>query len=732
MLSADFNNDNSRSSIAINVLHSEDDEFAEKPTAPPLANNVTSLNDPGRDSRTYFSAALIPPLLAAVMECLDLHRLPQGSANPVDILFLRLMELKADIYSDLLMIIAYQKSARRSAISFLMFFWPRSTGHICEAEDLARQSVDAAVNAPAPQPHHVHIFRAWQFDTLPSHTLPFLPFTTNACHVCRSNIEGHGLLCTLCMCAVHVNCYDYPQGCYDSHTIGFSTKDNQKVVQYRFCEDHTTGLLDSQTSSRLGDHRFTPVHVFTLTLCSVCQLPTWSFSETMKCGHCHQFAHLGCLTSPRTSVPACQVKAAQVTIDANRLAASFVEGYQDMILTPFNITQKTFEETCAIHAVFTLQLSALERGMSCNTLIITGQLEHFALHHTIELCRTQPLPSIASLSPALGQYLDEQNGTRPSHLLFFAWSFLTHITVLLKSPIDDLPSHNLLSVQEEGSGDDDTADLPQSYQHVSLAYVLYVLDHELYIRSEPVARALVSHLHASGFLDLQKNEHTQINHRFTLLREDARLVFPVPFGIDHSYDVETLFATIEGCLNETNLSLNEFALLLLTRKAWPSGLSTTYALHRLASATVKWIIAKVTHVLLCGRYLPLTNYQTELLREALKTSDSGLRPPGADRVWPTRQSTAQTVSGSRSGGSYVNCREALMTRYAVPWLFALYELDKSAYPVILYDVCLESAEQDPHQPPVAMSGPPVVCNLRAYAMHMELINRYLSLHLHLE
>ena len=32
------------------------------------------------------------------------------------------------------------------------------------------------------------------------------------CHVCTEHIHSFGLLCPLCMCAVHLNCYDSPVG----------------------------------------------------------------------------------------------------------------------------------------------------------------------------------------------------------------------------------------------------------------------------------------------------------------------------------------------------------------------------------------------------------------------------------------------------------------------------------------------------------------------------------------
>lgn len=50
-----------------------------------------------------------------------------------------------------------------------------------------------------------------------------------------------------------------------------------------------------------------------------------------------------------------------------------------------------------------------------------------------------------------------------------------------------------------------------------------------------------------------------------------------------------------------------------------------------------------------------------------------------------------------------------MGRYALPWLFALYELDRHAYPLILYDVCVEAAEEESDQLLPTVAGVLSVC-----------------------
>jgi hypothetical protein len=40
----------------------------------------------------------------------------------------------------------------------------------------------------------------------------------------------------------------------------------------------------------------------------------------------------------------------------------------------------------------------------------------------------------------------------------------------------------------------------------------------------------------------------------------------------------------------------------------------------------------------------------------------------------------------------MTARSALLTRYALPWLLSLHDQDKSVYTDILYDTCMELAE----------------------------------------
>ena len=76
--------------------------------------------------------------------------------------------------------------------------------------------------------------------------------------------------------------------------------------------------------------------------------------------------------------------------------------------------------------------------------------------------------------------------------------------------------------------------------------------------------------------------------------ERVPLVFPLPFGFDITLEVETLVATVEACLSDIHLSVNEVGLLLLVRRFWPNGMLSDYSFRRLAKAILSWILSEVS------------------------------------------------------------------------------------------------------------------------------------------
>lgn len=78
---------------------------------------------------------------------------------------------------------------------------------------------------------------------------------------------------------------------------------------------------------------------------------------------------------------------------------------------------------------------------------------------------------------------------------------------------------------------------------------------------------------------------------------DVRCAFVLPFLLDISTDVETLVTAVESSLTDLDLTVNEVGLLLLSRRLWPDGLSSEYALRRLSRTLIFWILAEASFVL---------------------------------------------------------------------------------------------------------------------------------------
>lgn len=71
----------------------------------------------------------------------------------------------------------------------------------------------------------------------------------------------------------------------------------------------------------------------------------------------------------------------------------------------------------------------------------------------------------------------------------------------------------------------------------------------------------------------------------------------------------------------------------------------------------------------------------------------GVRDGREPLSWPSAHASRPTPSGSMSNsGDYIAARRALLSRYGIPWLLALHDLDTHIYAKLVYDICLEIAE----------------------------------------
>ncbi|KAJ6596919.1 hypothetical protein DFH09DRAFT_972654 [Mycena vulgaris] len=677
------------------------------PWSSPSTNSLSvhSTNTPFQAQSVYYLAALIPPLLAAVLEAVDV--VPRTETR-VDVIhrFYRLVNLivtaKPDAYLDVLEVAAYHSRARRSAMSLISTFWPKAIGHLVVGKSLPVASYfDSVLDRPTamlPKDHpYTHQFVPWHFfsqrTTISSGSSP------NACHSCSTPIDGFGLMCPFCMCGVHFGCYDYPEG---SHVVPYSSDKNvQRVASFHFSAmvcDRWNG--DPNMIAENG-HSLECVNIFTLCLCFVCRKPLWGCTaQGLRCISCTQFVHAACVLSPgglpRCNGEATTIDSRSMTIDWSALRLSCNDYYSDILyLTKEQLATRSHEEVSIFATVLWTQIQIMTNGVSsgCIDILQRGKsaahakdhkVDDFELHRVSTWCEALLSSGTLRLSIAMDDYLGHTKQQRPNHGIMYNWSNLVYIASTIKSPYPiPMASSDLLNVAKpEPLIDEMDTSLSHPFELVPLAHLRDILGYELLIHSDAAARLLLSHLHHLGFFNRLDME--QALFRRDMFDKDTICVFPLPLGLDLSTNVETLVAAVEACLTDLDLSVNEAGFLLLTRKLWPNGMATEYSLKRLMRIIVSWILAEDDSL-------------ATILRDYLAKQKTlpGIRTAADPLSWPSSQSSRLAPASSvNNGGDYVASRRALLTRYAVKWLLEMHDADPALYGALIYEICVETSQED--------------------------------------
>lgn len=79
---------------------------------------------------------------------------------------------------------------------------------------------------------------------------------------------------------------------------------------------------------------------------------------------------------------------------------------------------------------------------------------------------------------------------------------------------------------------------------------------------------------------------------------------------------------------------------------------------------------------------------------ALQHTLPGVRPANVILPFPFEKNTRGVAPGSvNNGGDYVASRRSLLARYAAPWCQALHKQDPPAYAAVMYELCVEVAQE---------------------------------------
>ncbi|KIO28188.1 hypothetical protein M407DRAFT_22667, partial [Tulasnella calospora MUT 4182] len=606
------------------------------PSPSSTASNVVSTNAPGQSLRIYQLSSLISPLLAAVLESVDWL----SAETPIDVVHRvhRLLEFiadcKPDAYLDLLEIVAYHtEPVRHAALSVMLSFWPHAVGHayVGRAFPIVSYPTEVALResrrsrVPVDECAYAHQFMAWGFST--SHpgsiNLSLSPnpeyqagFTSpDQCQGCGHVIEGFGLICTICLCAVHIQCYDYPEGQFFTMYPSPHDARMQKVALTRFSH-----VLPSRRSLTIpvttrDKHTFRLVNLFTLTLCMACKLPLWGCAaQAMECTGCKQFIHPGCVSV--SSLPACRVatlSSSTFTVEWNTLRKSFMDEYQDILFEEEELSKCSYEEISVAYGVLWTQLQILRQGIASGSVLAVEKrsstsslketvIDEWDIQRILKIYESFLQEESLPKSDTLEEYKNmARMHIRPSNVtsqlsFIFEWPLLVYATAILKSPrkapanSSQAAAVTFLSVNPNEDNTANAEDLEHPFELVVLSQIRDTLGFEFNVFHDSVAKHLLSHLQHCGFFHRLDRRSSLFDHEVP--PSSTFCVFPLPLVIDYSTSVETLVSAIAVCLDDLSVAVNEVGFIWLTKRCWPNGMASDYAMHRLIGLVVSWIASE--------------------------------------------------------------------------------------------------------------------------------------------
>ncbi|KAF4615386.1 hypothetical protein D9613_003079 [Agrocybe pediades] len=669
----------------------------------PVRDGIPSTNNPYQSPHIYYLAFLIPPLLSAMLD--NLGDLGQTDTE-VSLSFVSLLKLisnsKLDTYNDLLEIVAYRGSkARRLAITALGALWPKPIGHTVISSPFYLPENERNLSPRASSYMHDHHFAPWYF-----------PFNRNRVHVgqalhddcrtCLKPILGFGLFCSFCMTATHFDCYDYPTGNYDlQYSIAHDIR-LQRIAMFRFSNLKGKGEHGnlSEVSSR-SQHRFTAANWFTLCLCLKCKQPLWGlFNQGIKCGDCNVSLHTTCAESLDYSdrCTTAKITSQDIQIDWEDLRRSCLD-YYPFLDSPVNqLESYSYEEISIFRDVLKTQLQLLTNGIEYGSLvvlqdqniavnIVDKRLKEFELHQTMRHCEDLLNSNRLPYAQSTTQYLQETQTDNKKFDVLFTWSYLEYVTATIKVPRPQnnrpvRPVSDLLGVAPIEVDNTDHDEVPAyPVEAMPLVHIRHMLAECFGLRSEFAARCLINHLHHLSFIE--RVNHNPLSFEDIALEKEELCTFPLPLGLDLSVNVEILVSAVESSLADLNLTSNEFGFLLLTRRFWPTGLASESALKRLSARVLSWILDEDDNLAI-------------ILREYVAKQQPlpGVRNSRHPQTWPSSSDNRPTANSLASnGGDYVAARRSLLSRFALPWLYELHNLQPDFYCEVLFETCLQAAEE---------------------------------------
>lgn len=583
-------------------------------TAESSRYRVQSTNNPGLPQNTYHLACLIPPLINAILgSCGGLSATTSDLQLSETRRFLRILaESKLDAYNDLLEVVAYGgPNARRQALGFLASIWPKSVGHTVVSDSLTRKDPPDMTPTRLDQEEDPHQFMPWFFNA----DVQTTPSLHTSCRSCGHVIQGYCLLCICCWTAVHYDCYDYPPGNYEVQYSTQSEPGLQRVAVCRLSTIKVNGPASPPLASHIH-HSLKAANWFTLSLCMECHEPLWgSIGQGLKCEQCPLSLHIECATlfDKSQTCPLNAIASDNIIIEWDVLQQSCINYYPMLQYSDQRLNESTYEEIAVFQSVLGSQIKIYDNGIAFGSIVLSHvphsegadpdrQPPNFRLHEVFARCSSLLTSGKLEYCSGTQEFLQDTAETNPNRQIMFDWSYLEHVTTAIKSSLHDnidssISTSNFLSVQHPPKlvVVSPTTESTYASESVSLVDINSVLRRDFGIRSAYALRLMLDHLHHLSYLN--RVDGVLIPFRQPELDKDILCVFPLPLGLDLSVNVEILVSAIEGCLSDLDLTVNEFGLLLVTKRFWPNRLVSEYALKRLSGKILSWILAEVSAVL---------------------------------------------------------------------------------------------------------------------------------------
>jgi hypothetical protein len=575
----------------------------------PLHQGIVSTHTAGLESSQYYLASVFAPLIQAVTSTVTWSSAPLTTIHRVHRLFAQIIKIKPDASLDLLDVVAYGTAdASYTALAMLATFWPRAVGHVVIAKplpvttyevDLYRWEIGRELVSGRSNSGHEYV--PWRSDG-------------DSCGHCGKAIHDFALTCVLCQDILHLNCYSPPDQTIalppvlgQASAVPSAIKFSHVLRPSKAISDNADKQMQLPTRRVAGQHQFILVNIFTLAICVGCNLPLWGITaQAYVCeAGCHQLFHHTCVDIS-SSIPCQQVKV-KVAIHSETFRQSYEDHFSDVLHIVQDIAHKTADELAILYGLLWTQLELLENGLTHSSLVIQSKLGDRIGADDLDLPRSlshclQALQSRRERSTALEDYQNACPFEGRQERYMHNRPFMSFITALMRSPVSHSQGRHVEDsglLQVGGSLPPSWEEPTPTYETLGLGVMRGVLRDDFGVLDEYLATVLLGHLHSFGFFQ-------QCTLEATLLADvdDVTVcLFPLPSVLDATPGVETLLSAIEISLGRLDLAVNEHALVLLIKRAWPSELCSDSTLQRLATAVIRWILGEVSRSLLALTFL---------------------------------------------------------------------------------------------------------------------------------